>query len=121
MGDGRKRVLIVEDEVLVAMSLAIDLRKAGFDVVDTIASGEEAIGRLRTCPVDVVLMDVGLAGEVDGVEAAVQIRAFSAVPIVFLTGYANRETDPAVAGVGPLGFLVKPTSVSRLETLLESL
>ena len=62
-------------------------------------------------------MDIGLAGDIDGVEAAGEIRTFSAVPIIFMTGYADRENEQAIADVQPVGFLVKPVSFSRLQRL----
>ncbi len=121
MGDRPKRVLLAEDEVFVAMSLAMDLRDAGFAVGETTASGENAVAYLRENTVDAVIMDIGLAGSIDGVEAAKQIRTFSAVPIIFLTGYANRKDEPAIAEIQPLGFLVKPVSFSWLKSLLETI
>ncbi|MFO8043885.1 MAG: response regulator [Alkalispirochaeta sp.] len=120
MAETQKRVFLVEDEVFVSMSLSLDLRKAGYDVANTQATGEGAVAFLREHTVDVVLMDIGLAGDVDGVEAAHQIRTFSTVPIVFMTGYANREQDPAVSAIQPAGFLAKPVSFRRLQGILES-
>jgi two-component system, response regulator PdtaR len=126
MGDHSKRVLLVEDEVFVAMSLAMDLRDAGYTVAATYATGEDAVAYLRESSadevrIDAVLMDIGLAGEIDGVAAAEEIRTFSAVPIVFMTGYADREEEQAIADIRPLGFLVKPVSFSRLQVLLDSI
>lgn len=121
MNDQAKRVLLVEDEVFVAMCLAMDLRDAGYEVAKTCASGEDAVAYLQTNPVDVVLMDIGLAGDIDGVAAAGQIRTFSTVPIVFMTGYADKENEQAIVDMQALGFLVKPVVFSRLQALLESL
>lgn len=121
MSNGHKQVVLVEDEVFVAMSMSLDLRNAGYDVAETLASGEAAVEFLRENSVDIVLMDIGLVGDVDGVEAARRIRVFSTVPIVFMSGYANRENDPAVSEVQPLDFLAKPVSFHRLRKLLEAL
>ncbi len=115
---GAARVLIVEDEVLMAMSLAMDLRNAGYEVADRLPSGEEAVEFMRTSPAEVVIMDIRLTGEMDGIEAAAQIREFSEAPIVFMSGYADREHDPAVAQVRPAGFMIKPVSFPRLRDLL---
>ena len=116
---GAARVLIVEDEVLMAMSLAMELQNAGYEVADRLPSGEEAVQFMRANPADVVIMDIRLTGEMDGVEAAVQIREFSEAPIVFMTGYSDREHDPALAQARPAGFLIKPVSFSRLRDLLD--
>lgn len=120
MSDPTKLVFLVEDEVFVAMSLSLDLKGAGYTVAKIQASGEAAVAFLRKNNVDVVLMDIGLAGDMDGIEAAREIRSFSSVPIVFMTGYANKKDDPEVSAVRPLGFLTKPVSFSRLQNLLES-
>ena len=121
MGDVAKRILIVEDEMLAAMSLAMDLRGAGYAVGRTVATGEEAVAAAQSETVDLILMDIGLAGGMDGVEAAARIRAFSSVPIIYMTGYAERANDPTVRDTRPHGFLVKPASFSRLQALLDSL
>lgn len=121
MGDVPKRILIVEDEMLAAMSLAMDLRGAGYAVDGTVATGEDAVEAAHSGTVDIILMDIGLAGGMDGVEAAARIRAFSSVPIIYMTGYAERADDPAVKDTSPHGFLVKPASFSRLQPLLDSL
>lgn len=120
MADKRKQILIVEDEVLLALSLSMDLRAAGYAVADTIGTGAEAVERVKDTPVDLVIMDIGLPGSMDGVAAAREIREFSDVPIVFLTGYADRAEDTELARIKPLGFLVKPVSLSRLNPLIES-
>ena len=121
MGEVPRRILIVEDEMLAAMSLAMDLRGAGYTVGGTVATGEEAVAAAQSEPIDLILMDIGLAGGIDGVEAAARIRACSSVPIIYMTGYAERADDPTVKGTRPYGFLVKPASFSRLQSLLDSL
>lgn len=121
MSDTVKRVLLVEDEVLVAMSVTLELRVAGYEVVETCSTGDESLAYLREHAVDAVLMDIGLAGAMDGVETAAAIRSFSTVPILFMSGYADREKDQAVEQVQPLGYLLKPVSFSRLRQLLDSL
>lgn len=112
------RVLVVEDEVLVAMNLSMELQAEGFEVVETAASGMSAVRIARDEQIDAILMDIGLPGEIDGIEAARQIREFSSVPIIFMTGYVDREHDPAVQAVTPLAFLIKPVSFHRLLALL---
>ncbi|SIP87514.1 Response regulator receiver domain-containing protein [Alkalispirochaeta americana] len=119
MAERSLAVLIVEDEVFIALHLALELEAEGHCVVDRVASGQEALRCLRSRPVDLVLMDIGLAGPLDGIQTAGQIRDFSRVPIVFMTGYADRLHQEAVTAVDPLGCLVKPAGVRELKPLLE--
>jgi len=85
-----RRVLIVEDEVLVGMMLARKLEAAGLSVCDVVGTGEEAVEAVAREMPGVLLMDVSLGGEMDGIEAARLIRGRFDVPVVFFTGY-NRD------------------------------
>lgn len=115
------RILIVEDETIVALSLKMELENLGHTVCDTIASGENAIKFMGTQTADVILMDVHLAGAMDGIEAASHIRKLSDIPVIFMTGYANKAEDDDVAELDPLGFLIKPISFRKLQHLLDSI
>ncbi|POR01014.1 hypothetical protein AU468_09110 [Alkalispirochaeta sphaeroplastigenens] len=121
MAEKALAVLIVEDEVFIALHLAMELEEAGHRVVDRVASGEAALRCLQARPVDLVVMDIGLAGPLDGVQTAGQIREFSRVPIVFMTGYADRLHQEALVAVDPLGCLVKPAGVAELEPLIQAI
>ena len=82
-------ILIVEDERVIAMDIKHSLLNLGYDVVGMAASGEDAITKAgESCP-DLVLMDIMLQGEIDGIEAAAQIRRRYNIPMVYLTAYAN--------------------------------
>jgi CheY-like chemotaxis protein len=83
------RILVVEDEAIIAFCLQETLTRLGYDVVGMVAFGEDALQKVKETPPDLVLMDVQLAGGVDGIEAAAQIQAQFDIPVVYLTGYAE--------------------------------
>jgi PAS domain S-box-containing protein len=102
------RVLIVEDEAVVAMDLEERLRGMGLEVQGTVSSGERAVAVVLESTPSLVLMDIHLRGELDGVSAAERIRAVRDVPIVFVTAHADDRTVARVRAVEPYGFLLKP-------------
>lgn len=87
-----RRALIVEDEILFAISLEADMRALGFDTCDLAADGQQA-SRLVMCnQPDVVLMDINLEGGREGIEVARWLRTVCEAPVVFITGYTDRDT-----------------------------
>ncbi len=88
----RKRALIVEDEILFAISLQADMNALGFDICDLAADGYQATKLAMSHRPDVVLMDVSLEGGREGIEVARWIRKVCDAPIVFVTGYTDRDT-----------------------------
>ena len=115
------RILIVEDETLIALNLKMEIENLGHTVCGTVASGENAIEFMRSQTVDVILMDIRLSGAMDGVEAAAHIRRLNNIPIIFMTGYANKAEDDDVVKLNPLGLLIKPISLHKLQNLLDSI
>jgi CheY-like chemotaxis protein len=113
------RILIVEDERLIAVDLQRRLTRLGYAVVALVASGAEAIQKaLALCP-DVVLMDIRLQGDMDGVEAAQQIRASTAIPVVFMTAYVDEDTQQRIRATSPWGCLYKPFAPNQVQSVLE--
>jgi CheY-like chemotaxis protein len=110
----RPRVLIVEDQALIALSLAADLTAMGCDVVGRAASGEAAIEMARRNAPDVVVMDVQLVGHMDGIEAAVLIKAECAPRLVFITAYADGPDRVRMEALAPVAILGKPYHPSEL-------
>ena len=90
------RILIVEDERLIAIDLQRRLTRLGYTVVALAASGAEAIQQALALHPDVVLMDIRLQGNMDGVEAAQHIHASAAIPVVFMTAYVDEATQQRV-------------------------
>jgi DNA-binding NtrC family response regulator len=104
-----RRILIVEDEGILARGLEVTLAKSGYVVAGVARTGREAIEKARESSPDLVLMDVRLGeGAMDGVEAADLIRAEQDVPVIYLTAFADDETLRRAKATGPHGYLVKP-------------
>lgn len=115
----RKRLLIVEDEVLVAMDIKARLTKMGYDVVDTAARGGEAVDKAISLTPDLILMDINLKDEIDGVEAAIRIRERYDVPVIFCTAYSNEATLERAKVSEPYGYVLKPFDNRELEINIE--
>lgn len=102
------RVLVVEDEKIIARDIEQTLRGLGYDVVGSADTGEEAVRRALSDAPDLVLMDVRLRGEMDGIHAAELIHQTRDVPIVFLTAFADEATLRRARRVAPYGYVLKP-------------
>lgn len=113
------RILIVEDERLIAIDLQRRLTRLGYSVVALAASGMEAIQKALTLRPDVVLMDIRLQGDMDGVEAAQQIRASATIPVVFMTAYVDEDTHQRLRAATPWGCLYKPFTPHQVQSALE--
>lgn len=118
-GAAPARILVVEDESVVAHDLADTLAELGYVVIDIVATGEQAIERSLTTRPSVVLMDIRLAGAVDGIEAAVRIHAELDVPIIFLTAHSDDHTLQRAKHTYPLAYLVKPFREAELRCAIE--
>ncbi len=113
------RVLVVEDERLVANALARNLEALGYQVVSTVASGEEALAKADESRPDLVLMDIRLEGEMDGIEAAGLITFRFDIPVIFVTAYADRNVLAKAKIAEPYGYLIKPVSKRELHSAAE--
>jgi signal transduction histidine kinase len=112
-------ILVVEDDGIIAMTLRNKLIGLGYDVPPTVFSGEEAVAKARELCPDVVLMDIHLRGEMDGIEAAEQIRAQHDVPVIYLTAYADEETLTRAKITEPYGYILKPYQERELQSAIE--
>lgn len=113
------KVLVVEDEVIVARTIANQLTQLGYTVVDLAASGAAAIAKATDQQPDLILMDIFLKGNMDGITAASEIRSQLDVPIVFLTAYADENTLQRAKATLPMGYIVKPFNESELRVAVE--
>jgi len=113
------RVFIVEDEVLVARDIKGRLEKLGYQVIGTAARGEDAVTRVLSERPDLILMDINLKGDMDGIEAADRIRAEADLPIIFCTAYSNDETLARAKVTVPYGYVLKPFDNRELEITIE--
>lgn len=114
-----KRILVVEDETIVSMDIQNSLRLLGYEVAGAATSGAEAVAKAdRTMP-DLVLMDIILKGEMDGVEAARAIYARLGVPVIFLTACADEKTLERAKVTEPFGYMIKPFEERELHSHIE--
>lgn len=113
------RILLVEDEAVIAMDLAQNLRDFGYDVVGIAANGERARQIAHDQHPDLILMDIVIRGPSDGIDTARQIQAEFDVPVVFLTGYGDSATLQRAKNTMPYGYLMKPFRSSDLRTTIE--
>ncbi len=119
MGDKKTRILVVEDETIVALDLQNSLKILGYEVVGHASSGEEAIAKANAMHPDLVLMDIILKGEMDGVQAADTIRAQLNIPIIFLTACADERTLQRAKVTEAFGYLLKPFEERELHGHIE--
>lgn len=108
-------ILVVEDEGIVAENIRECLIGSGYSVVGPVDSGEEAIRVCSGQQIDLALMDIQLAGNLTGLQAADEIRSRYSVPIVFLTAFSDTETIECAQEQAPYGYVVKPFSGRELE------
>ncbi|HEX3763042.1 MAG TPA: ATP-binding protein [Kofleriaceae bacterium] len=118
-GDAATRLMIVEDEFVVACDLCDTLENLGYAVVASVGTGEEAIELARSARPNAILMDIRLAGDLDGVQAAARIRSESDIPIVFLSAHSSEETVRRATETAPFGYLVKPFRAPELRCAIE--
>ena len=111
------RVLIVEDEGLIALDISNRLTALGHEVMETVATAEEAFE--KAAEADIVLMDIRIDGPVDGIEAAARMREEFHIPVVFLTAHSDRSTLDRAKNTGAFGYLVKPIAHATLNTAIE--
>ena len=108
------KILIVEDEPIVAEGMAMVLADAGHQVVGIASDEATAIKRAASVRPDLVLMDIKLANDNDGIETAKRMRARAPVPVVFVSACLDPNTRQRAAAVRPVGYLVKPYSPGQL-------
>ncbi len=115
----KSKILIVEDESIIALDIKTSLLEAGYDVAAIAVSGEEAIALAAEHEPNLILMDIRLRSEMDGIEAAAEIVKRCPVPIIFLTAHADKYTLDRAKLTGPFGYLIKPFEDHNLITTIE--
>ncbi|MCD6162937.1 MAG: PAS domain S-box protein [candidate division Zixibacteria bacterium] len=117
--DKNAQIMIVEDEIIVAKSIQNRLKSLGYSVPAIASSGEEAIQKAKETNPDLLLMDIRLKGNIDGVEAARRINDNQSVPVIYLTAYADDNTLNRAKNTEPYGYLLKPFEPQVLHTTIE--
>ena len=115
----KARILVVEDESLLAEDVQERLKTLGYEVVAVAHSGEEALARLAATHPDLVLMDIRLKGKLDGIDTARVVRERFNLPVVYMTGEADSATLERAKATEPLGYLLKPIEEKRLYSTVE--
>ena len=113
------KILIVEDEAIVALEIQDRLEQLGYRVVGTVARGEEALLRISETHPNLVLMDIQLQGNMDGVETAEQIQEKFDIPVIYLTAYTDEETLNRAKITNPFGYLIKPFGEREIYSTVE--
>jgi PAS domain S-box-containing protein len=115
----KAHILIVEDDRIVAEDTKITLEKLGFGISGMVPSGEDTLERVEAEPPDLVLMDIELEGEMDGIEAAARIRDRFNIPVVYVTGYADEDVLERAKVTEPFAYIVKPFEDRELNSVIE--
>lgn len=113
------QIFIVEDEFIIAEDIGESLKEAGYAVCGMASSGQMALAALGSARPDLVLMDIFLKGEMDGIETAEKIRSDFDIPVVFLTAYAQNETIERATTTGAFAYLIKPFTDRELRAAIE--
>ncbi len=115
----KKRILIVEDEIITAKDMRVKLESLGYEVPLYVRSGEEAIKAAETLVLDLILMDIVIKGDIDGIEAAKEINNRFEIPVVYITANADDATIRRAKVSEPYGYLVKPFNKRELHSIVE--
>ncbi|MBL4709858.1 MAG: response regulator [Flavobacteriales bacterium] len=115
----KTKILIVEDEAIVAKDISVCLEKIGYQVLASFSKGEKALAFLEENTPDLVLMDIMLAGDISGIDASARIKKDYDIPVVFLTAYADEKTIARAKITEPYGYVIKPFKEIDLRTSIE--
>jgi signal transduction histidine kinase len=115
----RARIMVVEDERIVAMHLRQQLIKLGYDVSAPLASGETALLQIEQMRPDLILMDIHIDGQVDGIETAARVPRDYHIPVIYLTAYSEPATLDRARATKPYGYLIKPFSERELHATIQ--
>lgn len=113
MSAPRPKILVVEDEAIIAMLLEQHLARWGYEV-ELASTGQMALGQVRSLSPDLVLLDITLRGGLDGIQVAGIIKAEHGIPVVFLTSHSDDTTKARALSTGPAGYLTKPVDEREL-------
>lgn len=115
------RILLVEDYIIQSMGLWNLLEFWGYDMCEQVTSGEEAMMRAEQEKPDIVLMDINLDGEMNGIDAARQIKSRFGIPVIFTTSYSDDRTIEIAEAAELDGYFVKPLDLYKLRTVIDEI
>lgn len=113
------RVLVVEDEGVVALDITQELQSAGYEVVAAVTTGDDAVVKAAELAPDVILMDINIQGTFDGITAAEKINAQHPTPVIFVTAHADETTLQRAKLTRPFGYIIKPFEPNELRANIE--
>lgn len=116
----KKKVLIVEDDLILNLLYESYLERLGFDTVGELVYGKTAIDKVRELDPDLVLMDISLEGDIDGIDAMKEIRTFSEVPVIYITGNTDPYHVKRAEETDYLAYLTKPIEYEDLKKTIET-
>ncbi|OHD69072.1 MAG: hypothetical protein A2W19_17650 [Spirochaetes bacterium RBG_16_49_21] len=114
----KNRIMLVEDELITAMDIQRMLERKGYEVTATISSGEEAVEKAKEMNPDLIIMDIFLSNEMDGIEATDQIVREMDIPVIFLTANTDTTTLQRAYQTKHYGYLLKPIKPSDLNSII---
>src|SRR6056297_2856488 len=115
----KEKVLIVEDERIIALDLKKRLERFGFPAPEIVSNGEEALTAAESLRPDIILMDIMLGGPIDGIDAAKTVKEKLNIPVIFLTAYSNENTLDRAKEAEPYGYILKPFKERELYTTID--
>lgn len=113
-------ILIVEDEAISALDLKLVLEQLGYKTTQIATTGEEAVALAGRQNPDVVLMDINIDGEMDGIQAAEKIRSAFGIPVIFMTGYSDADMMEKAKKVAPAAILNKPLDIEMVKSAVKA-
>ena len=114
------KILIAEDEFIISLTLSRGFKELGYEVCEVATTAEESVAYAEQEKPDVVLMDVSLDGEIDGIEAGRQIKTRFGIPIIYMTGYSDKELMRKAQETEPIACFIKPVDMRDLQSAIES-
>ncbi len=115
----KPKILIAENERIIAIDIKNSLHRMGCEVMEIVSSGEEVIRKVKEEKPDLILMGITLGGALDGIETAEIISSKYDIPVIYLTSYSDRETLQRAKITEPYGYLVKPFDSREIEIAIE--
>lgn len=115
----KARILIVEDEIIINKALCMALKSHGYEVCGAVISGEKAVEIATREKPDVILMDIFLKGDMDGIEAAREIHVRNKIPIIFITGYDEDDIIENTRSINPSMCFIKPIEIYEIKSAIE--
>ena len=119
MMDEKIKLLIVEDEMVIAANISLQLSELGYEVTGIVPRGEEALVHVRDNPPDIILLDINLKGELDGIETAREMQKMQNIPVIYLTANVDDAHFNRAKDTHPFGFIAKPFKKLDLQRAIE--